>query len=202
MANSINGVLLLILSVPWTLVIYGFLCFQGFRFSTPDELHQLAGKLFWFGKGAFQASLIAVFNLISAALLVSDVQLAQADRYFGGITPLLILFLLPLPGLLLLSLKADDMKRVSELIYREMVQQGEVPAFLGLMSELLRTADRYSDAFRNQLNLVVHDSFQYLEKNFQDIAPYFGPEKAFHLSLKHLVVLLTKKVFSPEVSPV
>lgn len=201
LVNSIDGALLLILLVPWALLIYGILSFQGFRFSTADELQQLAGRLFLLGKGVFQATLIAVFNLMSAGLLISAQNFAQVNLYFGEITSLLILLLLPLPGLLILSLKEDDMNRVSELIYLEMVQHGEVPAFLGIMSELVRMTDRYSDAFKNQLNLVIRDSFQYLEKNFQHISPYFGPDLAFHLSLEHLVVLLTKKVFSPGASP-
>jgi hypothetical protein len=202
LVNSIDGALLLILVVPWTFVIYGILCFPGFRFSPNDELHQLTGRLFWLGKGAFQATLIAVFNLMSAALLVSDQQLAQVDRYLGGITSLLILLLLPLPGLVILSLKQDDMKRVSDLIYLEMTQHDEVPAFLGVMSELIRSPDRYSEAFRTQLNLVLQDSFQFLQQNFKHISPYFGQELAFHLSLENLVVLLTQKVFSPEIPPV
>ncbi|MFW9855853.1 MAG: hypothetical protein ACFFFG_12380 [Candidatus Thorarchaeota archaeon] len=197
--NSIDGAILLILIVPWTFAIYGVLCFPGFRFSRADILHHMTGRLYWLGKGAFQSTLIAVFNLMSVGILVSDQQLAQVDRYLGGVTSLLILLFLPLPGFLILSLKQEDMKRVSDLIYREMTDQGEVPAFLGVMAELLRTSDRFSEVFRSQLDIVLQDSSRFLKANFQAISPYFSQDLAFHLSLENLVVLLTKKVFAPEI---
>ncbi|MFW9780066.1 MAG: hypothetical protein ACFFE8_14535 [Candidatus Heimdallarchaeota archaeon] len=197
--NSIDGALLLILIVPWTFAIYGILCFPGFRFSRTDILHHMAGRLFWIGKGAFQSTLIAVFNLMSVAILVSDQHFAQIDQYFGGVTSLFILLFLPLPGFLILTLKQEDMKRVSDFMYREMIQQGEVPAFLGVMAELLRTSDRFSEAFRSQLDIVLQDSTRFLKANFQEISPYFSQDLAFHLSLENLVLLLTKKVFAPEI---
>ncbi|MHA2243343.1 MAG: hypothetical protein ACXADY_00080 [Candidatus Hodarchaeales archaeon] len=192
--SSVDGLLLLILVLPWTLLIYTVSCFKGLRFSKNDYLHQLTGKLYWIGQGVFQATVIAVVNVILGVLIIPDSSLDQFDLYFGLFSSILVLILLPLPGILILGMKKEDQERLYSLIYQEMVQRGEAPAFIELTSELLAKTERYTKEYTKQLEKIRDYTFQYLQQNFEQITPFFHQKQPFRLNLESLALFLTKKV--------
>ncbi len=192
--SSVDGFLLLILVIPWTLLIYTVSCFKGLRFSTNDYLQQLAGKLYWIGQGVFQATVIAVINVILGVLIIPDYSLAQFDQYFGSFSWILVFMLLPIPGFIILGMKKEDQERLYSLIYQEMVQRGEAPAFVELTSELLTKTERYTKEYTKQLEQIRDYAFQYLQQNFEQISPFFHQKQPFRLNLEGLAIFLTKKV--------
>ncbi len=192
--SSVDGFLLLILVIPWTLLIYAVSCFKSLRFSTNDYLHQLTGKLYWIGQGVFQATVIAVINVILGVLIIPDSSLAQFDQIFGSFSSILVFMLLPLPGFLILGMKKEDQERLYSLIYQEMVQRGEAPAFIELTSELLTKTERYTKEYIKQLEQIRDYAFQYLQQNFEQITPFFHQKQPFRLNLESLAIFLTKKL--------
>lgn len=192
--SSVDGFLLLILVIPWTLFIYTVSCFKSLRFSTNDYLQQLAGKLYWIGQGVFQATVISVINVILCVLIIPDYSLDQFNQYFGSFSSILVFMLLPLPGFIILGMKKEDQERLYSLIYQEMVQRGEAPAFVELTSELLTKTERYTKEYTKQLEQIRDYAFQYLQQNFEQISPFFDQKQPFRLNLEGLAIFLTKKV--------
>lgn len=188
-----DGFLLIILIIPWTLLIYAVLCFKGLRLTMNDLLQQLAGKLYWISKGVFQATVITVINVILGIILIPNSSLAQFDQFFGIFSSILIFMLLPIPGFLILSLKREDQERLYDLIYQEMIKRGEAPEFIELTSELLANKERYTDEYTNQLEKVRNYIYQYLHQNFYQISPYFLQTQSHRLNLESLAIFLTKK---------
>ena len=193
--SSIDGTLFLILIIPWTFLIYAALCFKGIHFSANDYLQELAGKLYWTSQGVFQATVIAVVNVILGVLIIPDSSLAQ----FGLFNSILIFMLLPLPGFLILSMKREDQERFYGLIYQEMVQKGEAPEFIELTSELLTKTKHYTKEYIEQLEKVRDYAYQFIQRDFQQISPFFQQEQPFCLNLESLAVFLTKKATLPEI---
>jgi hypothetical protein len=154
----------------------------------------LTGKLYWIGQGVFQATVIAVVNVILGVLIIPDSSLDQFDLYFGLFSSILVLILLPLPGILILGMKKEDQERLYSLIYQEMVQRGEAPAFIELTSELLAKTERYTKEYTKQLEKIRDYTFQYLQQNFEQITPFFHQKQPFRLNLESLALFLTKKV--------
>ncbi len=191
---SIEGILFLILILPWTLFMYGILCYQGFRFSADDQVQQLAGKLFLIGKGNVQATMIAIINIVLGIFLVPNSSLIMFEEYFGVFTSILVFIVLPLPGFFINNLQSEDHERLYALIYQEMVKIKEKPEFIDKTSELLTKTERYSDEYRTQTEKVREHAFQFLEQNFQQIAPYFQQTKPLRLNVESLAIFLTKKL--------
>ncbi|MFX0084172.1 MAG: hypothetical protein ACFFAU_00750 [Candidatus Hodarchaeota archaeon] len=191
---SIEGFLFLILLLPWTLFIYGILCYQGFRFSADDQVQQLAGKLFLISKGNVQATIIAIINIVLGILLVPNSSLIMFEEYFGIFTSTLLFLILPLPGFFINNLQSEDHERLYALIYQKMVRIKEKPDFIDQTSELLTKTERYSDEYRAQVEKVRENAFQFLEQNFQQIAPYFQQTEPLRLNVESLAIFLTKKL--------
>ena len=146
-ALSVEGLFFLIAIFPWTLLLYGVLSYQGLRFSNTDPLHQLAGKLFFVGKGNVQGSMIAIINVVLGSLLVPNTSLVQFGEHFGAVTVILIFIVLPLPGFIINSLQTENQERLYGLIYQEMIGKDEKPAFIDQVFELLTNTKRYSDEY-------------------------------------------------------
>ncbi|MFX1285265.1 MAG: hypothetical protein ACFFB5_16550 [Promethearchaeota archaeon] len=191
--SSLDGYILLFLIIPWTLFIYTTLCFRGIRFSANDLLEQLAGKLYWLSQGVFQATVIAVLNIILGLLIIPDSALTQFNQNFGLFSSVIIFMLLPFPSFFILSLKKEDQERLYSLIYQEMVQRGEAPEFIELTSELLATTERYTKEYAQKLEKVREYAYQYIEQNFMQISPFFQQNQSVRLNLESLAIFLTKK---------
>lgn len=191
--SSVDGFILLLLIIPWTLFIYTVLCFRGIRFSAKDQLEQLAGKLFWLSQGVFQATVITVINIILGLLIIPDSIIYQFNQSFGLFSSILIFMLLPFPSFLILGLKKDDQERLYSLIYQEMVQRGEAPKFIELTSELLNVTERYTKDYTKKLEKVRKYVYQYIEQNFENISPFFQQTQAVRLNLESLAIFLTRK---------
>ncbi len=192
-ALSVEGLFFLIAIFPWTLLLYGVLCYQGFRFSNIDPLHQLAGKLFFVGKGNVQGSIIAIVNVVLGALLVPNTNLTQFEDQFGPFTSILLFLVLPLPGFFINSLQTENQERLYGLIYQEMIGKDEKPVFIDQVFELLTNTKRYSDEYRLGVEQAREGTFKYLEHNFQQIAPYFHQTKSLRLNIENLAIFITKK---------
>lgn len=192
-ALSVEGLFLLIAIIPWTLLLYGVLCYQGFRFSSTDPLHQLAGKLFFVGKGNVQGSIIAIVNVVLGAFLVPNTSLIQFEEQFGPFTSILLFLVLPLPGFFINSLQTENQERLYGLIYQEMIGKDEKPVFIDQVFELLTNTKRYSDEYRLGVEQARDDTFKYLEHSFQQIAPYFNQTKSLRLNIENLAIFITKK---------
>ncbi|MFX0183617.1 MAG: hypothetical protein ACFE95_11095 [Candidatus Hodarchaeota archaeon] len=190
---SLNGILFLILLFPWTLIVYASLCFKGFRFSSNDEFQQLAGKLYWISKGAIQATLIAIINVIIGALITPESVLVQFDQQFGMFTSIFVFMLLPLPGFLIFGLKGQEQEQLYNLIYQEIIRKGEAPEFIVLTSELFTKTERYSEEYLNQLQKIRESTFQFIKQNFPSISHFFEPSQSYRFNLENLAFFLTKK---------
>ncbi|MHA2305498.1 MAG: hypothetical protein ACXACU_08910 [Candidatus Hodarchaeales archaeon] len=191
--NSIEGFLLLILLLPWTLIIYALLCFQGIRFTTDDPIQQLAGKLFWIGRGNVQASIITIINVVLGILIVSNSNLELFEENFGIFTSTLIFLILPLPGFFINSFQTENQEKLYALIYQEMIGSGKKPEFIDQTLELLQRKDRYSKEYLEELEKVKNHTYQFLEQNFQQISTYFDQMKPLRLNSESLAVFLAKK---------
>ncbi|UCE13060.1 MAG: hypothetical protein JSV04_12820 [Candidatus Heimdallarchaeota archaeon] len=198
-ASSIDGFSLLMLLVPWTFFIYAIFCLKGLNFSSNDSFQHLAGKLFWLGQGVFQATVIAIINVILGALLIPDSSIAQFEQEFGVFSSGLILMLCPLPSFFILNFKKEDQERLYQLIFQDMIRKGESLEFIELTTELLSKKDRFTEEYRNQLDKVREYSYQFIEKNYPQIAPFFNQKQSFRLNLDNLAIFLTKNIMTPEI---
>ena len=196
--SSIDGLLLLILIIPWTTFVYVVLCFKGIRFSSSDHLEQLAGRLFWLSQGVFQSTIIAVINVVLGVIIIPDSSFAQFELIFGSFSSIIVFLLLPLPSFIILNLKNLDQERFYESIYLEMVNRGEAPQFIEITSELLTMKERYTEEYRNRLQEVRNYSYEFINQNFPQISPFFQQEQNHHLNLENLAIFLTRKVISIE----
>ena len=196
--SSLDGLLLLILIIPWTTFVYIVLCFKGIRFSTSDHLEQLAGRLYWLSQGVFQSTVITVINVVLGVIIIPDSSLTQFELIFGLFSSIIVFLLLPLPGFIILNLKNMDQERFYGLIYQEMVNKGEAPQFIEITSELLTMKERYTEEYRNRLKEVRDYSYQFIHQNFPRISPFFQQEQNHHLNLENLAIFLTRKVISIE----
>ena len=192
-ALSVEGLFFLIAIFPWTLLLYGVFCYQGFQFSNIDPLHQLAGKLFFVGKGNVQGSIIAIVNVVLGAFLVPNTNLLQFEEQFGAFTSILLFLVLPLPGFFINSMQTENQERLYGLIYQEMIGKDEKPVFIDQVFELLTNTKRYSDEYRLGVEQARDSAFKYLEQNFQQIAPYFHQTKSLRLNIENLAIFITKK---------
>lgn len=195
--SSIDGALLLLLIIPWTLLIYTVLCFKGLRFSANDHLEQLAGRLYWISQGAFQSTVIAVINIILGMIIIPEFSLMQFEQYFF-FSSTFIFLVLPLPSFLILNMKKMDQERLYGLIYEEMVERGVAPPFIEITSELLAMKERYTEEYTNRLNEVRNHVYQFLNQNFPQISPFFHQEQNHRLNLENLAIFLTRRVISIE----
>ncbi len=195
--SSFNG-LLLFLIIPWTLLIYIVFCFKGYRFSSDNYIHQIAGRLYWISKGSFSASLIAIFNVILGALLVPDASLAQFDAQFGPFTSLIVFIFLPLPGFLIISLKGEEQEKLYQFFLQEITDKNEAPDFIILTNELITKKEHYTEEFRIQQEKVRESVFHYIESKFPVLVPFFEPKQPFKLNSENLAIYLTKKLMTTE----
>ena len=106
-----DSYLLLLCILPWTIFFYALVNFKGISFSDGDPLYQYSGKLYWIGRGAFQATMVASLNLISSSMIISNEALLRFDSQFGLFSSLLILFFLPMPGFLLHMLNGKNQEQ-------------------------------------------------------------------------------------------
>ncbi|MFX0172071.1 MAG: hypothetical protein ACFE9L_09130 [Candidatus Hodarchaeota archaeon] len=197
--HSINGFFSIILVFPLTLTIYASLCFKGFRFSASENIKQIAGKLYWIGKGTNQATLIAIFNAVFSSLITPDSILVQFDQQFGFLTSTFIFLLQPLPGFLIFSFIGQDQEQLYDSIYQEIIRRGEAPEFIILTSELLTKTQRYSEDYMSQTQKVQEATFHYIQQQFPSISHFFEPKLSYRFNLENLAIFLTKKVTSVEI---
>lgn len=197
--SSVDGFVLLLLVIPWTLLIYLVLCFKGLKFFSTDHLQQLAGKLYLIGQGTFYATGIAIINVILGVLIIPNSSLAQFEQLFGPFSSILVFMILPLPGFFIISFQREDQERLYGLIYQTMIQKEETPEFIELTSTLLTKTERYTEEYTNQVGKIRDFSYQYLEQNFPNIAIYFEQKHSFRLNLENLAIFLTKKAITPEI---
>lgn len=196
--SSFNGLLLLLI-IPWTLLIYIVLCFKGYRYSSDNPIHKMAGRLYWISKGSFNASIIAIFNVILGALIVPDASLIQFDAQFGPFTSLIVFVFLPLPGFLIISLQGEEQEKFYRFFLQEVTNKNEVPDFIILTNDLITNQERYSEDYRLQLEKVKESVYQYIETDFPGLIPFFEPKQSFKLNSVNLAVFLTKKLMTTEV---
>lgn len=196
--SSIDGLLLLILILPWTSFVYIVLCFKGLRFSTGDHLEQLAGRLYWLSQGVFQSTVIAVINIVLGVIIIPDSSIKQFQGIFGLFSSIIVFLLLPLPGFVILNLKNMDQEQLYGLIYHQMVGRGEAPQFVEITSELLTMKERYTEEYRNRLKEVRDYTYQFIHQNFPQISPFFQQDQNHYLNLENLAIFLTRKIISLE----
>jgi hypothetical protein len=110
--GSIDGTILLIIIVPLTLIIYGIFLIKSQQFTSEDPLVQSSGKLYYSTAGLFKATIIAILHSILGGLIIPDSSFQQLEFVFGSFGPIIILFLLPMPGIILSSLKSTEYQRI------------------------------------------------------------------------------------------
>ncbi len=196
--SSFDEAFFLFTLFPWTLLIYIIFGLKGFTFSEDDELTKLAGRLYYVGKGSFNATLIAIFNMIVGALIVTDTALSNFDQQFGFFASLLVFLFMPIPGFLLVNFRREEHERFYDLIYQKITQAGEAPDFIMLTSELIRNSERYTQEYSKQLEKIQKTVFQFLELNYETISSYFNPNMPFRLNSINLAFFLTKKLTNLE----
>ena len=79
-----------------------------------------------------------------------------------------------------------------------MIQNEVTPEFIELTSTLLTKTERYTEEYTNQVTKIRDYIYQYLERNFPNITPYFKQKQSFRLNLENLAIFLTKKAIMPE----
>jgi hypothetical protein len=194
----IDGFLLLILIFPWNLLIYVVLYIKGQFFSSEDYLQQLAGRLYGITQGTYQATLIAVLNVIFGALIVPNSSLIRFEQQFGPFSIPLFFFFLPLPGFFILNLKREEIERIYQYIYQTIVESEEIPEFIELTADLLTRTDKYTEEYSLKSEQVRNNVFQFLERNFNQITPFFDQKQPFRFNLESLAIFLTKKASHQE----
>jgi len=192
-----NSYLLLLILIPWTIVLFIAFSLKGLTFTSEDLIYQYSGKLFWVGKGSFQATMIASLNLVLTALIVPNDTLTLFDQQFGSFSSILLLILLPMPGFLLFILKGKDQERLYTLIYQNMIVTGEVPFFTVLTNELMTKIQQYSDDYFTQINKIRESVYNYLSDLYPHISPFIDYNQSYHLNLENLALFLTKKTLTP-----
>ena len=193
-----NSYLLLLISLPWSIVLFLAFSLKGLTFTSEDLIYQYSGKLFWVGKGSFQATIIASLNLVLTALIVPDETFTLFDQQFGSFSSILLLILLPMPGFLLFILKGKDQERLDTLIYQNMIVSGEVPFFTVLTNELMTKIQQYSDDYFEQINKIRESVYNYLSDQYPHISPFVDYNQSYHLNLENLALFLTKKTLTPD----
>jgi len=193
-----NSYLLLLILMPWTIVLFVAFSLKGLTFNSEDLIYQYSGKLFWVGKGSFQATMIASLNLISTALIIPNDTLALFDQQFGAFSSLLLLILQPMPGFLLFIYKGKDQDHLYELIYQNMIVLGEVPFFTVLTNELRTGIKQYSEEYFEQINKIRESVYDYLSGEYPHISPFIDYTQSYHLNLENLALFLTKKTLTPD----
>ena len=188
--------MLLLVILPWTIFLFMAFSLKGLTFTSEDLVYQYSGKLFWVGKGSFQATMIASLNLVLTALIVSNEDMIFFDQQFGLFASILLLILLPMPGFLLFVIKGKDQERLYELVYQNMIVIGEVPFFTVLTNELNTKTKRYSDEYFEQINKIRESVYNYLSEQYPKISPFVDYTKSYHLNLENLALFLTKKTLT------
>jgi len=171
---------------------------KGLTFTSEDLIYQYSGKLFWVGKGSFQATMIASLNLVLTALIVPNDTFTLFDQQFGSFSSILLLILLPMPGFLLFILKGKDQERLYTLIYQNMIVVGEVPFFTVLTNELMTKIQQSSDDYFEQINKIRESVYNYLSDQYPHISPFIDYNQSYHLNLENLALFLTKKTLTPD----
>ncbi len=192
-----DSYLLLLCIIPWTIIFYAILSFKGISFTNKDPIHQYSGKLYWIGRGSFQATLIASLNLILSAMIISDESISRFDLQFGPFSSIMILFFLPMPGFLLFLLNGKNQEQLYEMMSKRILSSNEAPDFVFLTSELLTKVQRYSDAYFKQLDIIRKSIHEYLVGEFPQTSSFFDLDKAYHLNLEYLALFVTKNAIPP-----
>ncbi|MHA2174562.1 MAG: hypothetical protein ACXABI_07015 [Candidatus Hodarchaeales archaeon] len=191
-----DGYLLLLILLPWTIFVYISLVTKGFRISEDNLIYHYSGRLYWIGKRSFQATLLASLNLIISALIIPNTDFTNFDQQFGPLSSLLILFFLPMPGILIMSLTNNDREKLYNLMHQKLLQADEAPIFLVLTNNLLIKHKQYSDEYFKQIEEIRKNVYEYLEAEFPQITPFIDINASYHLNLENLAIILTRKIFS------
>ncbi|MHA1978328.1 MAG: hypothetical protein ACW98I_15595 [Candidatus Hodarchaeales archaeon] len=192
-----DSYLLLLCLLPWTMIFYAIIIFKGVSFSDRDPIYQHSGKLYWIGRGAFQATLVASLNLIISAMIISNESISRFDIIFGPYSSILMLFLLPMPGFLLFLLNGKNQEHLYELMSTRILSSDEDPIFVHLTTELLTKYQRYSDEYYKQVELIRKSIHEYLKGNFPQISSFFDLDQSYHLNLENLALFVTKRSIEP-----
>ncbi len=162
-------------------------------FSNKDPIHQYSGKLYWIGRGSFQSTLTASLNLIISAMIISNDSIVRFETQFGFLSPIMILFLLPMPGFFLILSNGKNQEQLYDLISEKILSGDETPHFVLLTSELYQKIQRYSEDYFKQIDLIKKSVFEYIKGEFPEIAPFYDSEQSYHLNLENLALFITKK---------
>ena len=192
-----DSYLLLLSLLPWTIVFYTILNFKGISFTHKDPFYQYSGKLYWTGRGSFQATIIASLNLIISALIISNESLSQFDIQFGQFSSIMILFLLPMPGFLLFIMNGKNQEHLYELISEKILSSDEAPYFVLLTNELLTKYQRYSEEYFKQVNVIRKSVHEFLKGEIPQVSAFFDLDQSYHLNLENLAIFVTKKTIAP-----
>ncbi len=191
--GSINGVLLMWILIPLTLFSYAILLKDWYQFSSEDPLSYQVGKLYFFTKGLFQGTVLAVLNSIIGGLLIPESSFRLLESYFGAYTPIFFLVLIPTPGMILLSLKSNEYQKIYELIFQNLNEKENDYEYIEITTKLITTKDKYSENYKEQLEKVRESIFNHLKIKLPQIVHFFDPEKTYKFNLENLAVFLTKR---------
>jgi len=191
--GSINGIVLMWTLLPLTFFNYAVLLKDWYKFSSGDTLSFQVGKLFFFTKATFQSTVIAVLNSIMGGLLIPESSFRQLEFFFGIYAPIFYLVLLPIPGMILLSLKSNEYQKIYELIYQNLIDKENDYEFIELTTRLITIKDKYSDNYKEQLEKVRESIFKFLMNQFPQTGHFFDPEEKYKFNLENLAIFLTKR---------
>ena len=195
-----DTLLLLIIIFPWTVLLFIAFTYKGLRFSNKDVIYQYSGKLYWIGKGTFKATMIALLNLLISAVLIPRDVMNLLDSQFGPLTSILLLFMLPMPGFLLINMERKNQEKLYDLLYEHIcLKNNEIPLFIVLTNELFGTKyKQYTDEYFKQMDLIRGSMHEYLIKEIPQISPFIDIESSYYLSLDQLAIFMAKKTFKPD----
>jgi len=179
--------------IPLTLFSYVILLKDWLQFSSEDSLSYQVGKLYFFTKGVFQGTVLAVLNSIMGGLMIPESSFRQLEFIFGAYTPIFFLVIIPTPGMILLSLKSSDYQTIYELIFQYLNEKEKDYEYIEITTRLITSKDKYSESYKEQLEKVRELIFEHLKIKLPQIVHFFDPEKTYKFNLENLAIFLTKR---------
>ncbi|NHJ02734.1 MAG: hypothetical protein EAX86_11395 [Candidatus Heimdallarchaeota archaeon] len=191
--GTTNAFLLLLSLIPWTISLYVILSYPGFRFGADNQLLELAGKLFWTGNGVVQGTILTILNITIGIILIPDSALQQFESTFGLFSSTFIFFILPFPAFIILNLQTKNQEFLYTLIYQEIVRMDETPPFVELTAQLISSKQKYTEEYAQQVEKVISEASNYLERNFPELVAFYDRTKRFSLNIENLAIFITKQ---------
>ncbi|MHA1215582.1 MAG: hypothetical protein ACTSR2_15345 [Candidatus Hodarchaeales archaeon] len=192
--GSVNTIVMVITTIIWTYFVYAVLVVKGISFKNDDPLVEKCGRIFYSTKGTFEGTIIASINMIILAMIVNETSLKAIEELAGPFSSIMIFAILPLPSFVLISLKSNEQKDLYEHIYRVMTDRSSQPEFLEQTMSLITIKDRFSEEYTLQLEKVRKSTFEFIQRDLNDLSSFFMPDKSFHFNLEYLAIFLTKRI--------